>query len=235
MLQKREKHTIRDIELEIVYSARRTIAIGVLPDASVIVRVPLRTSFRTIERIVSQKSAWIIRHRDKYRERVQTRPGNEYTDGETHYFRGNEHILRIEKSGRQYVRFMDGTIELGLERINDSSALRKLLYTGYKDAANQVFPELFGKMLAQYKSQMFKPAGLKIRTMKRRLGSCSSKGVITLSTELIKLSDKFIEYVITHELCHLKHHNHGAGFYTLLSELYPDWKQVRKEMKRYIV
>ena len=81
---------------------------------------------------------------------------------------------------------------------------------------------------------MFKPTGLVIRTMKSRWGSCSRKGIITLSTELIKLPDIYIEYVIIHELCHLKHHNHGKEYYILLSELFPDWKKVRKDLREYI-
>lgn len=81
---------------------------------------------------------------------------------------------------------------------------------------------------------MFKPAGLIIRKMKRRWGSCSNKGIITLSTELIKLPELYIEYVILHELCHLKHHNHGSGYYKLLSELFPDYKTVRKDLKKFI-
>ncbi|HCU21026.1 MAG TPA: M48 family peptidase, partial [Bacteroidales bacterium] len=68
-----------------------------------------------------------------------------------------------------------------------------------------------------------------------RWGSCSNKGKITLSSELIRLSDRYIEYVIVHELCHLKQHNHGPKYYGLLSELYPDWKRARKEMKAYIL
>jgi predicted metal-dependent hydrolase len=71
--------------------------------------------------------------------------------------------------------------------------------------------------------------------MKRRWGSCSNKGKITLSSELIRLSDNYIEYVIIHELCHLRHHNHGPRFYEMLSELYPEWKTVRKEMKNYAI
>ena len=67
-----------------------------------------------------------------------------------------------------------------------------------------------------------------------RWGSCSRKGLITLSTELIKLPDIYIEYVIIHELCHLKHHNHGKEYYNLLSELFPDWKKVRKDLREYI-
>jgi hypothetical protein len=80
----------------------------------------------------------------------------------------------------------------------------------------------------------FKPTGLVIRSMKRRWGSCSNRGKITLSTELIRLADIYTEYVIIHELCHLKQHNHGPKYYELLSELFPEWKRVRKEMRAFV-
>ncbi len=109
-----------------------------------------------------------------------------------------------------------------------------MLYKGYKNEALKHFPEVMNKVLMENENQMFNPTGLIIRTMKRRLGSCSNKGEITLSTELIKLPDRYIEYVITHELCHLKHHNHGKQYYKLLSEVFPDYKQIRKELRKYI-
>ena len=89
-------------------------------------------------------------------------------------------------------------------------------------------------MLKKYEDQRFKPEALVMRTMKRRWGSCSNKGIITLSTELIKLPDLYIEYVVIHELCHLKHHNHSARYYKLLSDLFPEWKAVRTELRKYI-
>ena len=125
--------------------------------------------------------------------------------------------------------------EMGLELPGDESAVKRLLYKGYKNEAVSVLPVMVNNMLERYKDQIFKPTGLVIRSMKRRWGSCSNKGKITLSTELIKLDDTFIEYVIIHELCHLKHHNHGSKFYELLSELYPDWRKARKEMKALIM
>ena len=96
------------------------------------------------------------------------------------------------------------------------------------------FPELMSKVIRKHENQLFKPTGLVVRTMKRRWGSCSNKGVITLSTELIKMSDLYIEYVIAHDLCHLKHHNHGEHYYKLLSEVFPEWKKVRREMRKYM-
>ena len=229
-----QTHRIEDIEFKVVYSGRRSIGISVLPDSSVIVMVPYLTSFKAITRIVTDKYGWIIKHRDNYRKLDNSSLNRSYTSGELHLFRGNRSILQIEKSVKPYVRFNDNTIELGTLKTDDSDVIKRLLYMGYKDEALILFPELLQKVVRGHQNHMFKPAGLIIRTMKRRLGSCSNKGVITLSTELIKLSDLYIEYVIAHELCHLKHHNHGAHYYKLLSEVFPEWKAVRKELRKYI-
>jgi Predicted metal-dependent hydrolase len=233
-LKDHQTHRIEDIEFKVVYSGRRSIGISVLPDSTVIVRVPYLTSFKTITSIVTDKYGWVIKHRDNYRKLDNSSLNRSYTTGELHLFRGNRSILQIEKSVMPYVRFNDNTIELGTLKTDDSDVIKRLLYKGYKDEALILFPELLQKVVREHQNQMFKPAGLIIRTMKRRWGSCSNKGVITLSTELIKLSDLYIEYVIAHELCHLKHHNHGAHYYKLLSEVFPEWKTVRKELRKYI-
>jgi predicted metal-dependent hydrolase len=226
---------IKDIEFKVVYSRRRTLGISVLPDATVVVRVPLRTSDKTIIRIVEEKSEWIKKHRDSYRHLNHNKPGKSFSDGEKHLYRGNEVVLKIEKSAKPFVWFSDGIIDMGLVKPDDPKAVRRMLYTGYKREAGLLFPELLNRMLIKHENQAFKPAGLVIRSMKRRWGSCSNKGMITLSTELIKLDDRHIEYVIVHELCHLRHHNHSSRYYELLTELFPDWKEVRKGMRKFIV
>ena len=234
MLKYQKIHQVEDLEFRIIYSRRRSIGISVHPDSSVIVRVPFLTSLKTISRIVREKYSWVLKHRDNYRKLDNSPVKKSYISGETHLFHGNQSVLKIEKSGKSYIRFYDNTIELGIEKTDDTPIIRRLLYKGYKTEALKYFPELFNKVLRDNENQMFKPTGLVIRTMKRRWGSCSNKGVITLSTELIKLSDLYIEYVIAHELCHLKHHNHGPQFYKLLSEVFPEWKTVRKELRKYI-
>jgi predicted metal-dependent hydrolase len=235
MLKDPRTGNIQDIEFKVIYSRRRTLGISVLPDSSVIVRVPFRTSDKTITRIVREKASWIIKHRDSYNKLGQNKIKRLYVNGETHLFRGNESVLKIEKSKKPYCRFYDGIIGIGLDKTDDSAAIKRLIYMGYKTEAQIVFPILFNTAIQKYQSENFAPSGLIIRSMKRRWGSCSNRGVVTLSTELIKLPDHYIEYVIVHELCHLKHHNHSAIYYTLLTELYPEWKIVRKELRKYIV
>jgi predicted metal-dependent hydrolase len=226
--------SFQNIDFRVIYSGRRTLGISVLPDSTVIVRVPYRTSLKTINRIVQEKAAWIIKHRDSYSNQDKSKLIRLYSDGEKHLFRGNESVLKIEKSFKNFIRFKEGVIELGLDNKDDPGAVKRLLYSGYKDEAMAVFPMILSSVMKKYEDQSFKPSGLIIRSMKRRWGSCSNKGLITLSTELIKLPDLLIEYVILHELCHLKHHNHGAGYYKLLSDLFPDWKVIRKELRKFI-
>jgi predicted metal-dependent hydrolase len=226
---------IKGVEFKVVYSRRRTLGISVLPDATVVVRVPYRTSDKTIVRIVEEKSEWIIKHRDSYQHLNDKKPGKAFSEGEKHLYRGNELLLKIEKSVKPFVWFSDGIIDMGLAKPDDQKAVKRMLYIGYKLEADLLFPEILNRMLLKHENQNFKPTGLRIRSMKRRWGSCSSKGMITLSTELIKLDDRHIEYVIVHELCHLKHHNHSSRYYELLSELFPEYKEVRKEMRKFIV
>jgi predicted metal-dependent hydrolase len=233
MPEKLKEQTIQEIEFKVIYSSRRTLGISILPDSTVVVRVPYRTSDKTINRIVQEKASWIIKHRDGITRQNNNKLNRRYVNGENHLFRGYEFKLSIEKSNKSYFRVNCGVIEIGLINPDDPNAVKNLLYKGYKIEANNVFPVILEEAIIKHSDHMFKPAGLVVRTMKRRWGSCSNKGIITLSTELIKLPDLFIEYVAVHELCHLRHHNHSAKYYELLSELFPNWKEVRKELRRY--
>jgi len=234
MQKDQQTYQLQDIEFRIVYSRRRTLGISILPDSTVIIRAPLRTSLKTIGRIVEEKASWIIKHRDKYRLKPNTRLNGSIAQGEDLLFRGKKCEIRIIKSRKPFARFNDNIIELGLEKSEDSEAIRKLLYKGLKKEASGIFPEMMAALLKMHEDKKFQPTGLIIRSMRSRWGSCSRKGIITLSTELIKLSDIYIEYVILHELCHLKEHNHGSEFYRLLSEVFPDWKKVRKDLRGFI-
>ncbi len=234
MYKEQKTCQFQNIEFRIVYSRRRTLGISILPDASVIVRVPYHTPLKTINRIIQEKSQWIIKHRDSYQRKEKRKLNSSLITGEKQLFRGKDCVLHIFLSKKPVVRFNENTIEIGMDKVDDQQAIRRLLYTGYKTEASVIYPEMLNKALKIHENQMFKPIGLIIRTMKSRWGSCSRKGMITLSTELIKLPDIYIEYVIIHELCHLKHHNHGKEYYNLLSELFPDWKKVRKDLREYI-
>lgn len=227
-----EDNEKQKIVYRVIYSSRRTLGISIHPDASVIIRAPYRTSENTIKKLIEQKKAWIIRHTDEFRRKVSVKIS--YADGTKHLFRGKECTLRLIHSPRCYCRFYGDLIEVGHNGSDNQETIKKILYQGYRKEAAVIFPARLKEVLLKYSDENFRPSGLSIKTMKTRWGSCSSKGKVTLNTELVRLPDIYTEYVIIHELCHLKHHNHGQGFYNLLSGLFPEWKKIRKELRSFI-
>jgi predicted metal-dependent hydrolase len=222
-------------DYKIIYSGRRSLAISVGPATGVIVRAPYRTSLKAIENLVCAKTTWINKHLESYRSSVNINNIKNYYDGAETLLYGREHRLKIISSEKYYVkRDGENTIEVGLKNMSDKDLVGPMLEKWYKIISEGLFRQRFGEILLKYKDFNFKPSAFSVKVMKRRWGSCSSKGKITISSELVKLDDIYLEYVILHELCHLRHHNHGKEFYYLLSEVFPDWKRRRSELKRYV-
>jgi predicted metal-dependent hydrolase len=224
-----------DIRYRIIFSRRRSISIIISPDYGVVVKAPYMTPVGTIRRFVNEKSGWITKTVNGFNSLKRLDKVNGYSDGDSLLLYGKEYKLRLFKSDKYSVRTTDdNTIEAGYSNDNNPLIIRALLEGWFKFIAQKKFTDKFREILLKYKDYCFTPSGFVVRSMKKRWGSCSSKGKIAISYDLIRLEEVYTEYVIIHELCHLKHHNHSANYYKLLSEVYPDWKRVRKELQKYI-
>lgn len=220
---------------KISFSRRRTLSIIVSPGKGVVVRAPYRTPVKTIEKFVNEKSEWIKKSMRRFDmlTRIDTPAG--YRDGDPVLLFGKEFKLKLRSSDIYGVRLGDnGTIEASFNKDDNPLTIKLLLEDWFKFVAKDKLTSLFREILVKYKEEGFQPSGFAVKKMRSRWGTCSSKGKIALSYDLVKLDEIYTEYVILHELCHLKHHNHGAGFYKLLSEVYPQWKTVREGLKKYI-
>ena len=225
---------MEELKYNVVYSGRRSISIIVSPDKGVTVRAPNRASLKTIERFVQEKSGWIRKHLEDHSSLTRINPKKEYVDGEIHLFLGKEYRLKITISAKQFVRQYDGIIEAGLGSIDDSDKVKALLVRWYRQQASEILRQKVKEICNVHKDYNFNPSEITVTALKSRWGSCSSKGKITLNTELVKLDGRFADYVIIHELCHLKYHNHGKDFYRLLGEIIPDYKSIKKELRKFI-
>lgn len=165
--------TFNDIEFNIVYSRRKTIAIQVSEEAKVTVRAPLRTSSKYILNFVESKYEWIINSIKKQDHRAQL-------------------------------------YNLSAEEIK-----------GLMLSAKTVIPkrvEYYSKLMG------LTPTAVKINSAKTRFGSCSGKNSLNFSVYLMLFPQEAIDYVVVHELAHIKHHNHSKEFYRLIEEFMPDYK-----------
>jgi len=126
---------------------------------------------------------------------------------------------------------------------DEATLLRNKLYrlqSKDKIKIQKAYDDFYKERAKNYLSQELKKHALrmnlhftelKFRKMRRRWGSCSSTGVITLNTQLMKLKKEYIEYVLIHELAHLVHMNHSKKFHALVTSYLPDAKEIRKQLK----
>ena len=222
------------IDYKVVYSRRRSIGISIGPETGVTVRAPYRTSIKTIENLVLSKSTWIKKHQENYKSAIKINNQKALANGDTVLFRGKEYYVRIIESKKYFTKLSENNIEIGLKNTEERETAGLMLEKWYKVIAEGIFRRKFEEILIRFRNYNFAPTEFTVRSLKRRWGSCSSNGKITISSELVKLDDIYLEYVILHELCHLRHHNHGKEFYKLLSEVFPDWKQRRSELRKFI-
>ena len=220
---------------KIILSRRRTLSIIVSPDKGVIVKAPLRTPVSAIKRFVAEKSEWIRKTLAGFNSLIRIDSSDGYTDGDQILLFGRYHILKLNHAAEYYVKLPEnGIIDAGYAKSNDPVLIRAMLERWFRHIATQRLTPKFREIVARYSDYGFKPSSFSVRYMKKRWGSCSSTGKIAISYDLIRLDEVYAEYVIIHELCHLRHHNHSAEYYNLLSEVYPGWKAVRKELRKYM-
>jgi len=225
---------IHDFEYRIVRSGRRSLSIIVSPFNGVTVRAPLNTPLKFIKKFVGAKSEWILKTLNSF-DNLRKIESLSLSDGDKVLFEGKEHLLRIINSDWNQARLIDGnTIEISLKREVDPKVIPYILETWFKMVARKKLTLMFNEIYSRFKSHGLAPSAFSVSRMKKRWGSCSSQGKIAVSYDLIRLDPVFAEYVIIHELCHLKHHNHSVAYYEFLDELYPDWRRVRNELKKYI-
>jgi hypothetical protein len=214
------------------YNPRRStrMAIHVLPDGSVVVDAPPGVDSARIRQAVQKRAQWVARHLEKYgrlREYVLPR---EYVSGESHFYLGRRYLLKVVRSdnGSPSTKLVRGSFRVVTP---DTSAerVRDLLWGWYLEHARAYFQGRLEALAGQL-GWLSQPPRWRLRSMKRQWGSCSPQGVLTLNPHLVKAPGRCVEYVLLHELCHLREHNHSQRFYRLLARQMPDWKQVKAHL-----
>ncbi|MDM0052726.1 M48 family metallopeptidase [Variovorax sp. J22R115] len=111
----------------------------------------------------------------------------------------------------------------------EPALIRSALDAWYATRAREVLAARMASVAASLK-WVRTPPPLRLQPMKRQWGSCSPTGLLTLNPHLVKAPRDCIDYVIVHELCHLKEHNHGPRFHRLLEVEMPGWRAVKERL-----
>lgn len=228
------KRNTAALSYSLIKSSRKSISIIVHPDGKVVVRAPKRATDSQIREVLGNRIDWINKHINKFEEQRLLNPKKEFVSGERHLFLGEEYTLRVnncsENSG--IVNRVSKNGEFIDIWCGDDSMAERMMQQWYLSMAKEEFPKIVTPIIKDFSSVYnVSPKKITVKQMKSRWGSCSSKGSVSLNSKLIQTPVRCIEYVMVHELCHLIHFNHSKNFYSLLSEVIPDWKERKKELR----
>ena len=219
------------IQYELTYSDRKTLAIHVFPDGSIVVDAPLGSELAAVTAKVRKRAAWILRQQRQFEDYAPPTPlPCRYVSGESYRYLGRQYQLKVVEDQVERTVLKRGYLTVGLKDPTDKRKIAQLIDTWYRTHAHRVFDERLQACFPRVESLGIAAPQLSIRAMKSRWGSCSAARRITLNLRLVQVPKHLIDYVIVHELCHLKVHNHSPDFFALLDRVLPDWRERRQAL-----
>lgn len=208
------------VPAEIRRSARRTLALEILPDGRLIVRAPRRLSERAIREFLAQKAAWIA---EKQRQALAAAKSS----------------LRVENGavwpvgGREYTLLLTGGAALSVDR---GQGIARLPADAPGRAWEMFLRQETARVCTALAETLSREIGVTVQSVgvtgaKTRWGSCSSRGRIHFSWHLILCPPEVIRYVVVHELCHRRYMDHGAQFWQLVRQHCPEVDAARRWLR----
>jgi predicted metal-dependent hydrolase len=210
---------------QLVRSKRRTIALIVKPDGSVIVRAPMRAPMTSIREFVEKNAKWIEKKRAEAQAFTRPKP-KRYVPGESFLFLGTLYPLKIVKGQKAGLVLEEGTFKLA-DSAQRNAAL--VFERWYRREAMHILK----KRVEHYASQFgFQYRKIGVTSARTRWGSCSASGALNFSWRLILAPQEVVDYVVVHELVHTQIHNHSKQFWKRVATIMPEYEERRKWLRK---
>lgn len=222
------------IDFKIIKKKKKNITIRISKNGEVVVTSPIYVDDKYIYNLVEGKANWII-EKLKEIEKIKNhiRKATYKNGGEIEYL-GRKLILDIfeDNVDKLSIYINENKLIIKLPKHKRDLIPEEMLKTEIlrflKEQAKVILKQRARFLSEKYK---FEPNRVVVKEQKTIWGSCSSKGNINLNWRLVMMPLEVIDYVVVHELCHLKHHNHSNRFWSLVNEIMPDYEERRRWLK----
>lgn len=223
------------IPYDITYSHRRhSISIIVHQTKRVEIKAPSGTPALYIHGLAGKKVTWIVKRLmllDSMAEQTEER---KYHEGEVFFFLGDPFVLDI--TGEQVtggIRCDEGylvvSIPGSLPEPDWTEFIRRRVQDWYREQADRII----GDKIQEFAALLdISPPPFRLRNARRRWGSCNHKNQLNFNIRLVMAHLSLVEYVVMHELCHVRHKNHSGEFWESLRQLMPDYRERRELLKQ---
>ncbi len=207
-------------------SRRRSIGLRI-DDRGLTVSVPLRASEKWLHSVLQDKAHWVVEKLGGWQARkpVEAR----WADGETIPYLGEMLTLRVVQSlFAAPAHRRGGKLWIFVSNDGSTNEVERAVTLWYQQEALQ----LFGQRVAHYAPLLnVAPRTVKLSAAKTQWGCCTARGSVRLNTQLIKLPLRLIDYVVAHELAHMREMNHSAKFWEVVGSVCQNYVKLRRELK----
>lgn len=223
------------IEFRLLRRDRKTMSITVTPELSVDVVAPVDAPLEKVCERIKKRSAWIKKQLQFFGQFHPRTPERRYVGGETHLYLGRQYKLKVVPHIQEQVKLYRGSLVVQTHHPRDDDHTRELVECWYRERTHVKLRERIERCRQAFPTpDEFQPTRLEVRQLSQRWGSMTPSGKLILHRFLIRAAVDCIDYVITHELCHLRHANHSTAFYDLLEQVMPDWEKRKAKLEQQL-
>jgi predicted metal-dependent hydrolase len=201
---------------------RKTISLHIKEDGRIVIYTPYHTPKWEIEKFIRERQSWIVGKISETEKRIKEGEKT-FLPGERFLYLGEWYPLEMQESTNKEspLRLVFGKFILNRDRIEEA---RDLFSQWYKREAK----ERIGERVDYYSNrfQLF-PQGIKITSARSRWGSCSRDNRLSFSWRIMMASLAVIDYILIHELAHIREKNHSKKFWAYVESVLPDYKKHR--------
>jgi predicted metal-dependent hydrolase len=214
--------------VEVIRTGRQKTASVRVRAGKVSVAIPRSLPDSHIEALVARKTRW-IRKMLLQQENAEPVEPREYVSGESFTYLGRNYRLMVESGNPVSVKLRQGSLWVRVpDGCSNPEKVRKALTQWFRTHADQKLrekTERYARVIG------VSPSAIAIKTFKSRWGSCDSRGLVKFNWKLIVAPNRIVDYVVVHELCHLKQHNHSPRFWKCVESVFPDYRECREWLK----
>lgn len=220
--------TSKGITAQVVRTNRRKTAEVRVDEGKVSILVPDDLSDSRIDEILTKKTQWIRGKMYLHGQALPVQP-KEYISGESFSYLGRNYRLKVSKGSKTSVKLLNGRLQAILSTGSKSPAnVREALTGWYRLHAEAKIQEKAARYALVIGVQ---PKSVGIKTFKSRWGSCHLSGDILYNWKIVIAPNRIVDYVVVHELCHLKQHDHSERFWKLVSQVIPDYLECKEWLR----
>lgn len=215
---------------DLIHQERKTLSLTVTPDMRICVKCPHDTAEERIEQFLKKKWFWLQKQLRFFGKHQRKAYAKEYVSGESFHYLGRQHQLIVKRGAEDKVSLLRGVLMVYTSKpLTNNKHVQKLVTEWFDEKRSKVFADRFEAMKKRFDYKHMPT--LAVRDMKKRWGSFANKEKIILHPKLIHVPKDCLDYVIVHELCHMRYKNHDKKFFVFLEEKYPKWEKVKERLE----